>query len=1258
MNEKKTATQRRNARRRRGERARTKSQELRGYRLHDARIEFSGGLGSMRTVKVELLNPDSSREDPQRGQGLQGKVAKAVFDDYRALYGPMNIEDYLSDPDCPSFLGLWVKAVCLGVIMSRKTATDFGELRGGSKSGQAFDSIPEHLRRQLIKLKWLDWYDKGIRKSSSKASRLKSLTDVFANPKQPDQGVMAAWEQGEKLAESSRDIAALGRREFKDKLFAIPPPTSSVVLDDDVKATKVSRDWQWAVDPQFKLPSTDLDITRALEEVDRQWFERLGNNRGMVQQFFAIGDNGNHLNNGLFGHFFASIRSANLADIVAEMGTAFGFSAEERDIVRQRLETLHEYAQGLPEKPVLASRWAEYRTDMTAKLGSWYSNRTSKGAASITQVWGTINTETGEVKDDGLVRTLENIQSDLPDSCSIKEGILQETLDFIGDRRSSTDRAFTDELELYLATLRSDLNTWCQEQSALWEEKQRQVATPASDEKSKKADNPWAGKGSKTDKWLGALHTRIQSSPLFWGVDKLELWKTLANLKQAIRDEIDKLNEQVEVFGRSAYDEPVGKDADSGEGDRRVDQLSYLSARLGDQAHEEVRQRLDAIALALGVKFSERDDLHRFFVSSRARRRAALLAMPNTITVGKLRELADLTPLWERIKKKPEEPRLLADTVALSKVVNSACASRANPSDQIELTTIHSRLDGYSKNIGHTEFISRATVQSTNGAQNTVALDSLVSPRLFYYNFPNIVESAEPHVSHLEVATRGNLGSFEEFAAKEHRTFDRENPQKDSRNRIDSVNPLAVASSRYQIQFFTWWAGLHRSKETALEVGGSFTIAERQVRLDWSQEKPQAVVSEELRVFVSQPFTIVPDDKKRPATSGTRYIGVDIGEYGLAWSCWEFAPGYWNGSVVNPSKVTCLDYGFLAEPGQRRIVERVKKLRESQATKTFTSPDTYIARLRENVVATYQAQLEALMMAYNAQLVFESEISAFETGGNRVKKIYDAIKRSSVFGRSDAEATDNNQHWGKNGNRSSVKDPDKLRLNEAGQVAARVPWAEPVSAWMTSQTCSACGRVYVRAYRGKNSNEPDSGATGEVRYFDNKQQKILTKTIGADTVWVTDQERKEFERGVYNAMRPNAFMPDGRWTAAGEILEAALKSRGTLDGGRGFAGLHLTSKAQVHEYIEGTGKSHRDAHGNSAIFICPYTDCGHIADADLQASYNIALRGFAYAIVRKKHPELFAGSGSSTDGDEGGGKKPQQKQAFIDEIVRAAGRAS
>jgi hypothetical protein len=41
------------------------------------------------------------------------------------------------------------------------------------------------------------------------------------------------------------------------------------------------------------------------------------------------------------------------------------------------------------------------------------------------------------------------------------------------------------------------------------------------------------------------------------------------------------------------------------------------------------------------------------------------------------------------------------------------------------------------------------------------------------------------------------------------------------------------------------------------------------------------------------------------------------------------------------------------------------------------------------------------------------------------------------------------------------------------------------------------------------------------------------------------------------------------------------------------------------------GDAWKEQRGNMAVFLCPFGDCHHVADADLQAALNIALRGYA-----------------------------------------------
>jgi hypothetical protein len=112
-------------------------------------------------------------------------------------------------------------------------------------------------------------------------------------------------------------------------------------------------------------------------------------------------------------------------------------------------------------------------------------------------------------------------------------------------------------------------------------------------------------------------------------------------------------------------------------------------------------------------------------------------------------------------------------------------------------------------------------------------------------------------------------------------------------------------------------------------------------------------------------------------------------------------------------------------------------------------------------------------------------------------------------------------------------------------------------------------------------------------------------------------------------------MPDSEPTLAARVVFERI-NRADQGQSRGFGALRFTNPEQVADYERQRGRS--------AIFICPYTDCLHVADADMQASFNIALRGFAHHAVRRARPELF-----KSDSDA----KRRERQAAIDAVLEA-----
>ncbi len=345
----------------------------------------------------------------------------------------------------------------------------------------------------------------------------------------------------------------------------------------------------------------------------------------------------------------------------------------------------------------------------------------------------------------------------------------------------------------------------------------------------------------------------------------------------------------------------------------------------------------------------------------------------------------------------------------------------------------------------------------------------------------------------------------------------------------------------------------HQKKKTNLKLSGAFTILEKTISLNWSKQHPKVSLNDDPRVFVSQPFEILPAKaaEYKVGKAKKRFIGVDIGEYGLAWSLIE----------VDGNKVTQLESSFIADNQQQVLKKDIISWRQSQVRQTFTSMDTKVARLRESLIGSYKNQLESLALSKSATLSFEYEVSGFEAGGNKVAKVYDSIKRGTVYKKDNSPQ--NSQSWGKKGANN---------------------WALETTAAGTSQTCSRCGRWASLAI--------EDNQTYELESYEDKLLKtgivdgvvrLLSKQDAS-----TNLRGKDLKGLIYKTMRPNM---------GGLGIEIVKRKLG------------VDKFAKLQKEF-GQNKSR----GNIAIFVCPYTDCHHISDADQQAAFNIAVRGYLKSV--------------------------------------------
>ncbi|MCL1877121.1 type V CRISPR-associated protein Cas12d [Candidatus Saccharibacteria bacterium] len=1049
----------------------------RGYRLHDERIAYSGGEGSMRTIKYELLNTDATRDNLGRGTGLQAQVFDAIERDYEHLYGALNFNDYLENPDTPNFLDLWIKAINLGFILSNKCELEYKDfLKIESWQEKYFGEIEYNLAQRLDKKKWVKWLDTPVRPASgTQASLARKITDLFDNVDDAANEIARKW----------LELCGAGTQNNTDnklEIFGI----NAAELDIKIPETAPIN---WTIHPEF-TPFDIADRTDLLDAIIKYWKEKVGD--ATAKKFIAIGENGNHMNNGLFGEFFTTLCSENWNEKVENLRAIFDFSDDQIATICERLNELKKCAEQIPKAPSLIRNWKDYRSDFNGTIESWYSNRDAKQLATIEQL-KTLRELAGE------------IYEDLPMNCDIREGILRETIDYIdGEKSANITREFTNELESYLATLKTDLNEFMQR---------------FKDGKTQKysADAP-----KLPPNWQLNLSKHIQSSPLFFGENKRQLWRDLVELKPKIRAEIANLTDV------------LVEDFDDGEiTDKQIDQLANLYNRLNEdkESDQNVKEVLTKIQDELELNFVDRragkdGRVRNFYYLSGFNRATDLKNLLtndgkmksgkneyikfNRIKISQLLEVANLGELYQKVSEKPEQENLLRDVVQLSKTILSAKLVNCDREKQRKTVLSHSNLHGYSALISKREFIARSAVQAVNGAQ----MNFLTANDKYFYAL---------QTERFETNDKISADQVYDFSAKEMTTS----------NKNNEFTALKVASSKYQVQFLDWFLGKNKKKKTILELNGAFSITEQSVKIDWSDEKPKVASTSDPRVFISQPFTLVPPKTKLfdAAKIKNRYIGVDLGEYNLAWSLIEVD------DMQNPARITQIENGFIVDPQQQTVKKYVKSWRENQVRQTFGSMDTKLARLRESLIGSFKNQLESLALAKHARLSFEYEVSVFETGGSRVAKakVYDSVKRGSI--RRDENTVENKQAWGE------IKKPQELDKNsplwaKLKEEYGKVYGFETTAAW-TSRFCTKCRTV-------------------------------------ADN-WLNEDEN------FYAKCRPNLAT-----TEYDDLPEA------------------IRNKLTAEEFAE----FRKENESSIALFVCSNPDCDQVCDADAQAAFNIAIRGY------------------------------------------------
>jgi hypothetical protein len=183
---------------------------------------------------------------------------------------------------------------------------------------------------------------------------------------------------------------------------------------------------------------------------------------------------------------------------------------------------------------------------------------------------------------------------------------------------------------------------------------------------------------------------------------------------------------------------------------------------------------------------------------------------------------------------------------------------------------------------------------------------------------------------------------------------------------------------------------------------------------DQLEIKPES--RKEYSLFASIPFQIVNESENESKVDflrkgnlsnefrgqEERLLGIDLGEYGFGWA------------VYNTKEMKIEKHGFHRVQLLDSLRKQVYDWKDSQSVGSFYSADTKIARLREHATGQIRNKIHQLVMKYGARPIYELEVDCFESGSEKIKKLYKSIKRSdtSVHGDNDADKQIRKHIWG------------------------------------------------------------------------------------------------------------------------------------------------------------------------------------------------------------------------------------------------------
>ncbi len=1235
-----------------------------GYKTHIKRLYYTGEDTAIRTIKYPLyLNKDKKNkiQPPEY-------ILEAIKHDDIYLRGASNIIDYIKfkqeNKKIYTLLDFWLDSLLIGIIF-QPTTSKLVDLITTIKNGESalkplFDNATSEIVKYFDKYTFIDeiltkeiFKTNGSRENKYKNFK-KCLKEDFKKSQEADQYIEYIKEDFKKSQEADQYIEYI-LDHFYDK--------NSGTLFKHLNKEEQNKLWKEkfnidknAVDLSHKLTffifnelafdnwqTIEIDETNILDIfnkilkkrekfliknniINKQNYKKQKNYLNALNIFYTtlLGfDNNFSAFSNYFNKIIKLLKNKKIDEVIQKFKLVTkNLSNEEEKIIKQKLIWLSKKLEHLedPKLPTINS-WADYRTQLGGKLQSWFSNYIKR-----------INEQDDQIKK--IKENLKNIDGYLNDREKdiIKSEDEEKISRFTNYKKKITKPI--NRVHKYLGN-EDDLKKDIQSYNLFIEElnKIRQVLNEI-----------WQNFHESKEKEINDNATlkdffelKLYKATNFYGYSQKQKLKKVLETPSILETGIDIIfnllrfidNQNIINYDLSLQEKENRKIKEA-LGFRRLLQSiykKYLSQGLNTDKFRNLYKNIIQRYLPEDTKdkyLNSKQTKYTFYKSFFSSSTQSIIDIEFEEDKEKLKQ--ETKYIIDTLKNQIENTSkidllsnsdLLLDWIETSKFVISRYF-RWTDKEQIDISPIKADLLKIEKaklyiektkvqniiqkedliyiimSFIFSELRGTATIFSKNkilvkyyvNPINSLSKFSLIacSPDIIYKSDKESLKNTKYFVN-LKINTNLNYSYLKNLNCQYFYKFSKDGKFKSIKEKEINM-PLFINSSKYHLQFLdkliykpkNWQNVKITLKDIALLTETLYDIKWNlldknnpiKFKKNTNTKRPVLyyVVPFQLKIEKGNAFKKINNELLKDPYSHV-YLGADIGEYGIAWSIIK----------IDEKNISILDKGFIFDKQIRKIQDKFQEIKQKARKGLFLTASTELLKLRENAIGFLRNKLHDRLIEYKGKIVYESSISNFEVGVGKITKIYDTVKRPDVS---------NHQDAGTDIYKKEIKHIWGIKSYGTGKTPG---WQ--VSASGTSYTCLKCGRsLYEFSDSSYWINLGEFKKGSKIYRFKSKDSEtILYGYIEKDSKIDLSKEYKfkDIKKYIKAFTRPPLIGHNDNIPST--ILNFVINKG-------------IFSKQEL--------KTIKQKRGNSSLFICPFENCHSVTDADIQASVNIALRGFLY----------------------------------------------